>query len=47
MGKKNETKERDREAEPRKRKEICCEKYLKKGKRCKDCPQSDSAIVPE
>lgn len=39
MGKKKDDRERDSEEEPRKKpKEVCCEKYLKKGKHCKDCP---------
>lgn len=38
MGGKKDAPDRDREVEPRKRKEVCCEKYLKKGKHCKDCP---------
>jgi len=46
MGKHKDAAERDREAVPRKLKEVCCEKYLKKGKRCKDCPQADP-VRPE
>lgn len=38
MGKKDEERGREQAGEPRKRKEVCCEKYLKKGKHCKDCP---------
>ncbi|NTV12708.1 MAG: hypothetical protein HGA96_02045 [Desulfobulbaceae bacterium] len=41
MGKNKEKAERERELEPQKRKEVCCEKYLKKGKRCKSCPETD------
>jgi hypothetical protein len=33
-------------AEPRKVKEVCCEKYLKKGRRCKSCPDADQPIPP-
>lgn len=38
MGKKKDEREREQDDEPRKPKEVCCEKYLKKGKHCKDCP---------
>lgn len=38
MGKKKDDRAREREEAPRKPKEVCCEKYLKKGKHCKDCP---------
>jgi len=41
MGKKKDGREREPAAEPRRLKEVCCEKYLKKGKRCKSCPQAD------
>lgn len=47
MGKKKDEGEREREVAPRKRKEVCCEKYLKKGKRCKDCPQADPLRPPK
>lgn len=41
MGRKKDAADRDVEAGPRKRKEVCCEKYLKKGRRCKNCPRAD------
>jgi hypothetical protein len=44
MGKKKD--EREHEGKPRKLKEVCCEKYLKKGRRCKDCPQADQGTGP-
>lgn len=41
MGGKKKEPDRDREVKVRKPKEVCCEKYLKKGKRCKDCPLAE------
>lgn len=38
MGDKQSKAERKREEDKRAPKEVCCEKYLKKGRRCKDCP---------
>lgn len=47
MGKDQEAKpDRERGAEAKKaKKEVCCEKYLKKGKHCKDCPLTAPAGV--
>jgi len=47
MGKKKDEAERKGEGARRKPKDVCCEKYLKKGKRCKDCPLADPARSPE
>ncbi len=47
MGKNKDESVQNHEAEPKKRKEVCCEKYLKKGKRCKSCPDIDQAVQPE
>lgn len=46
MGRKKDEADGERELKPRKRKEVCCEKYLKKGRRCKDCPQADQGTGP-
>lgn len=46
MGKKKEAREGEQDAEPRKIKEVCCEKYLKKGRRCKSCPDAGQPIPP-
>ncbi len=46
MGRKKEGQDRDGEVEPRKIKEVCCEKYLKKGRRCKSCPDAGQPIPP-
>lgn len=47
MGKKKEEKDRKPEGQPKKVKEVCCEKYLKKGKHCKDCPLAGECPLPD
>jgi hypothetical protein len=44
MGKNKDEREPESAAEPRKIKEVCCEKYLKKGRRCKSCPDAGKPI---
>ncbi len=46
MGKKNEGKNKGRQEDEKKCKEVCCEKYLKKGKHCKDCPLAGECRLP-
>lgn len=45
MGKKKDAREAEQDVEPRKIKEVCCEKYLKKGRRCKSCPDWGQPIT--
>ncbi len=47
MGKEKKDKEREPPGEPRKCKQECCRKYLKKGKHCKDCPLAGECRLPE
>ena len=46
MGDKKDKREGEKDADSRKVKDVCCEKYLKKGRRCKSCPDSDQPIPP-
>jgi hypothetical protein len=46
MGGKKEEKNRRTGKEPEKEKAMCCKKYLKKGKHCKDCPLAGACRLP-
>lgn len=46
MGRKKEEKDKGRERQAKKEQEACCEKYLKKGKHCKDCPLAGECRLP-
>jgi len=46
MGKKDEGKSKERQADDKKCKEVCCKKYLKKGKHCKGCPMVGECRLP-
>jgi len=46
MGKKNDENKRDGREEGKKCKEVCCRKFLKKGKHCKDCPLAGECLLP-
>jgi hypothetical protein len=46
MSKKDEGQKKERREDGKKCKEVCCEKYLKKGKHCKDCPLAGECRLP-
>lgn len=47
MSKKKELLASEEAKEGRKTKEVCCEKYLKKGKHCKGCPLTAAERQPK
>jgi hypothetical protein len=46
MGKKNAENNKARQKEEKLGKDVCCEKFLKKGKHCKDCPLARECRLP-